>query len=83
MVGKQPSSKCRPVKNSSLSAVVVVGRIHRTDHGEIIDTLAHVRPPVAHVDAALTPFFEPDLRGIDLDLGLVDDVVGDLLAHVL
>ena len=35
-----------------LGAVVVVGRPHRTDHGDVVDAGADVRPPVADLDAA-------------------------------
>ena len=66
-----------------LGAVVVVGRVHRADHGDVVDAAAHVRPPVADLDPALPPFLEADLRRIDRRLCLVDDVVGDLLADVL
>ena len=39
-----------------LGAVVVVGRPHRADDGEVVDALADVRPPVADLDAALPRF---------------------------
>ena len=34
-----------------LGAVVVVGRPHRADDGDVVDAVAHVRPPVADLDA--------------------------------
>src|SRR5262249_29202397 len=81
--GREAAVQQMPAREAlQLSAVVVVGRKHRSDHGKIINSLANVWPPVAHFDAALSPFLEPDLRRIDLDLGLVDDVVRDLLAYV-
>jgi hypothetical protein len=66
-----------------LGAVVVVGREHRADDGDVVDAAAQVRPPVAECDPALPALLEADLRGIDPGLVLVDDVVGDLLADVL
>ena len=66
-----------------LGAVVVVGRVHRADDGDVVDTPAQVRPPVADLDAALPARFETDLERVDLGLLLVDDVVRNLLAHVL
>ena len=38
-----------------LGPVVVVGRPHRADHGEVVDARADVRPPVADLDARLAP----------------------------
>ena len=66
-----------------LGAVVIVGREHRPDHGDVVNTIAQMRPPVTDGDPALSPSLEPDLRGIDPGLPLVDDVVGDLLPDVL
>ena len=66
-----------------LGAVVIVGREHRPDHGDVVDAAAEVRPPVADRGPALAALPEADLRGIDPGLLLVDDVVGDLLADVL
>ena len=36
-----------------LGAVVVVGRVHRADDGDVVDAVADVRQPVADLDAAL------------------------------
>ena len=66
-----------------LGTMVVVGRVHRADHGDVIYATAQVRPPVADLDPALPALLEPDLGGIDPSLLLVDDVVRDLLADVL
>ena len=66
-----------------LGAVVVVGRVHRADDGDVVDTPAQVRPPVADLNAALPARFEADLERVDPGLLLVDDVIRDLLAHVL
>ena len=53
---------CRPVWNCSLRAVVVVGRPHRADDGDVVDAVADVRPPVADLDAALAVLLEADLQ---------------------
>ena len=60
-----------------LRAVVVVGGVHRADHGDVVDAAADVRQPVADLDAALAVFLEADLERIELvpllAVGIVDD----------
>ena len=58
-----------------LGPVVVVRRPHRTDHGDVVDARAEMRPPVADFDPALTPLAIADLKRIkapaNVKLGLV------------
>ena len=49
-----------------LGAVIVVGRVHRADDGDVVDAASHVRHPVAHLDAALAVLPEADLQRIEL-----------------
>ena len=60
-----------------LGAVVVVGRVHRADDGDVVDALADVRQPVADLDAALAVLLEADLQRVELvpllAVGVVDD----------
>ena len=64
-----------------LGAVVVVGRPHRADDGEVVDAGAHVRPPVADLEPALAALAIADLQRIERRLNLVK--AGNELAEVL
>ena len=49
-----------------LSAMIVVGRPHRTHDRQVIDTAPHVRHPVAQFDPGLAVLLMPDLQRIKL-----------------
>ncbi len=60
-----------------LCAVIVVGRPHRADDGQIVDAAAHVREEIAHRNAALAAGAKLRLQGKNhvplLAVGVVDD----------
>ena len=49
-----------------LRAVVVVGGPHRAHDRDVVDTITHVGPPIAHFDAALGALAVADLHGVEL-----------------
>ncbi len=48
-----------------LGAMIVVGRPHRADDGDLVDARADVRPPVADLDSGLAAFGRADLKRIE------------------
>ena len=67
----------------NLGPVIVVGRPHRANYRDIIDTAADVREPVAHLDTALPILPESGLERIDdvslLPVGVIDHDDPDIL----
>ncbi len=62
--GKLPLEHVPAGVELQLGAVVVVGRPHRADDGDVVDAVADVGPPVADLDAALPALAEADLKRI-------------------
>ncbi len=56
-----------------LGAVVIVGRPHRADHGDVVNAVADVGPPIADGNAGLTTLAVADLERIHL---LADVAIG-------
>lgn len=54
-----------------LGSVIVVRGPHRPHHGDVIDAVAHVRPPIADFQAAAPALSIADLHGEDLRMHLV------------
>ena len=63
--GKLPLEHVPAGVELELGAVVVVGRPHRADDGDVVDAVAEVRPPVADLDAALAALAKADLERIE------------------
>jgi len=60
-----------------LRSVIVVGRVHRSNHCNIINAVSNMGHPVAQFDPAVAKFAEADLQRIEpvtlLSVGVVDD----------
>src|SRR5262245_66342513 len=67
VVHPRPNRWMEPVKDVppgvqlKLCRMIVVGRPHRADYGEVVDRMRQVRPPIADFNAALTALRKPDL----------------------
>ena len=61
-----------------LSPVIVVGRPHVADPGDVVGALRQVRPPVRDLDPALAVLLPTDLQRVDdgIDIAHVDRVGG-------
>ena len=66
-----------------LGAVIVVGRPHRADDGQVVDARADVRPPVADLDPGLAPLAIADLKRIEHLANVAVGVVGHHDPHVV
>jgi hypothetical protein len=64
-----------------LGSMIVVSRPCGTDDSQVIHALADMRPPVAHLDSALSAFPITDLHGVKLCHQLAR--TSDELDHVL
>jgi hypothetical protein len=60
--GKLPLEHMPAGVELQLRSMVVVSRPHRADHGDVVDTTSNVGPPVAYLDAALSPLAMADLH---------------------
>lgn len=51
--------------------MVVVGGPGGADESDFVHEVAHMREPVGHFDAILSPLLEPGLQGVERELDLV------------
>ena len=61
--GEESVTDVPPRMELQLRTMVVIGRPHRTHDGDVVDTIADVRPPIANLNTTLSAFAIANLQG--------------------